>query len=85
MEPHDTPSATERGIPATHALVVLSGMANGRTRRHVYLNLPSAQLAVERAAARGLPASLHLVRLVPVPLVMLEDLPADVAPVARRG
>jgi hypothetical protein len=62
------------GERADHALVVVAGIANGGTRRRVYFNLPSAHLAVERAHRRGLRASLHLVRLVPVPMAALDEL-----------
>ena len=50
------------------ALVVLAGLANGGTRRRVMFSLPNAQRAVDRTHTRGLPASLHLVRLAPVDL-----------------
>lgn len=53
-------------LPTTHALLVTTGLRTGGVRRHVYFNLPSAQRALERAARRGVPASVHLVRLAPV-------------------
>ncbi|WP_155892993.1 hypothetical protein [Intrasporangium chromatireducens] len=70
-------SAASLAETADHALVVLAGIRNGGTRRRVYFNLPSAHLAVERAHRRGLPASLHLVRLLPVPMADLDSLGHD--------
>lgn len=58
---------------ADHALVVLTGLRRGGTRRNVYFSLPSAQAALARAAARGVAASVTLVRLVPVPFVALDE------------
>ena len=70
-------SAASLAEKADHALVVLAGIRNGGTRRRVYFNLPSAHLAVERAHRRGLPASLYLVRLTPVPIADLDSLGHD--------
>lgn len=61
-----------------HALVVLRGLRNGGTRRRVFYSLSSAQSALARAEAAGVPASVHLVRLVPVPFVALDELDGGV-------
>lgn len=62
---------------AAFALVVLAEMSNGQVRRRVMFSLPNAQRAVERTRARGLSASLHLVRLLPVPMADLDSLALD--------
>lgn len=62
---------------AAYAIVVLAGMRNGGSRRRVFSNLPNAEKAVERCTGRGLPASLHLVRLLPVPMADLDSLDLD--------
>lgn len=64
---------------ADYALLVLSGLRNGGTRRNVYFSLPSAQAALDRAARRGVPASLTLVRFTPSGHVRLDELPEAVA------
>lgn len=56
---HDTPA---EHLPA-YALLVRTGP--GRLNRRLYLSLPAAVKAAERAQERGHAATLELVRLVP--------------------
>lgn len=61
-------TGTEAGdaLEAALCVFVVTRDPQGRTRRRPYLNLPSAERAVDRAAERGDAAQLVLVRLVPV-------------------
>lgn len=65
--PDVTPGALDAASVVRDALVVVVTTATGRTRRRVYLNLPSAQRAVDRSIERGVPAELVLCRLQPEP------------------
>ena len=50
---------------ADYALLVVSGLRNGGTRRSFYFSLPSALKAMDRAASRGVTASIALVKFTP--------------------
>lgn len=76
----DTEAATQRtlithgehtGLSRAEAINRVTGayavVVAGKTiRRHLYLNLPSAERAVQRAEARGHTAHMILVRLTPI-------------------
>lgn len=54
------------------ALLVVSGLRGGGVRRKVVFTLGAALRCLELAAARGVPASVALVRLAPVERVDLD-------------
>lgn len=54
------------------ALLVVSGLRGGGVRRKVVFTLGAALRALDLAAARGVPASVALVRLQPVERVDLD-------------
>lgn len=54
------------------ALLVVSGLRGGGVRRKVVFTIAAAMRALDLAAARGVPASVALVRLAPVERVDLE-------------
>ena len=60
-----------------HALLVTRTIRGGGVRRRVMFSLPSAQAAVIRAEAAGHPATITLVRLLPVGHVDLDGLGGD--------
>lgn len=59
---------------ADYALLVVSGLRNGGTRRSFYFSLPSALKAMDRAASRGVTASIALVKFTPAGHLDLEDI-----------
>ena len=59
---------------ADYALLVVSGLRRGGTRRTFYFSLPSALKAMDRAASRGVDASIALVKFSPVGHVDLDGL-----------
>lgn len=59
---------------ADYALLVVSGLRNGGTRRSFYFSLPSALKALDRAASRGVVASITLVKFTPAGHLDLHDL-----------
>ena len=58
---------------ADHALLLVRGIKGGGTRRRVMFSLPHAHRALGTARAQGYPASLALVRLLPVGHVDLNE------------
>ena len=62
---------------ADHALLLVRGIKGGGTRRRVMFSLPHAHRALETARSQGYPASLALVRLLPVGHVDLEAVDHD--------
>ncbi|WP_434966801.1 hypothetical protein [Janibacter indicus] len=62
---------------ADHALLLVRGIKGGGTRRRVMFSLPHAHRALETARSQGYPASLTLVRLLPVGHVHLDELGGD--------
>lgn len=59
---------------ADYALLVVSGLRNGGTRRSFYFSLPSALKAMDRAASRGVTASITLVKFTPTGHVDLDSI-----------
>jgi len=57
-----------------YALLVVAERSDGVVTSQVYTNLTAAERKVTRTRERGLTATLTLVRLVPVPRIVLEDL-----------
>lgn len=64
LDPVMVPSTTDE--PALNAHVVIVSTSDGKAHRRVYLGLPSAEKAPQRAEGRGYALTLHLCRLVPV-------------------
>ena len=60
-----------------HALMVLAERADGIVVTQLYQHLTAAERRVRRTRERGLAASMHLVRLTPVPWTAAVDLPLD--------
>lgn len=60
-----------------HALLVTRTIRGGKVRRRILLSLDAAQRAAERAEAAGHPATITLVRLLPVGHVGLDELGGD--------
>ncbi|MFF5323942.1 hypothetical protein ACFY2Y_09460 [Janibacter hoylei] len=56
------------------ALLVTTGLRGGGVRRRVVFTVGAATRALDLAAARGVPASVALVRLEPVERVNLDGL-----------
>lgn len=56
------------------ALLVVTGLRNGGVRRKVVFTIAAALRALDLAAARGVPASVALVRLQPVERVDLDGI-----------
>lgn len=69
--PADLSAALER---ADMALLVVTGLRNGGVRRKVVFTIAAALRALDLAAARGVPASVALVRLQPVERVDLDGI-----------
>lgn len=64
-----TPAEAGDAIDGALAVFVVTRDVEGRTKRRPYLNLPSAQRAVERATDRGHAAHVVLVRMQAVAVV----------------
>lgn len=60
-----------------HALMVLAERADGIVVTQLYQHLTAAERRVRRTRERGLAASMHLVRLTPVPWTAAVDLALD--------
>lgn len=55
-------------------LLVVAERSDGIVTSQVYMNLPAAERKVTRTRERGLTATLTLLRLVPVPHIVPDDL-----------
>lgn len=62
---------------ADHALLVTRVIRGGKVRRRILLSLDAAERAADRAEAAGHPATITLVRLLPVGHVDLDELRLD--------
>lgn len=60
-----------------HALLVTRSIRGGKVRRRILLSLDAAQRAADRAESAGHPATITLVRLLPVGHVDLDELRLD--------
>ena len=70
----DSTDLARRARRHDYAVRVVSQRRDGVLVTQFYSNLPAAEAKVLRTRERGLMASLSLVRLVPVPFVMLDEL-----------
>lgn len=70
----DSTDLARRARRHDYAVRVVSQRRDGVLVTAFYSNLPAAEAKVLRTRERGLMASLSLVRLVPVPFVMLDEL-----------
>lgn len=75
--PDDTDARLARARRHDYAVLVLAERADGIVVSQVYQHLSAAERRVRRTRERNLAASMHLVRLVPVPWSAAVDLALD--------
>ncbi|QOK21392.1 hypothetical protein IGS73_09380 [Janibacter indicus] len=74
MNTSDHRTLAARARRHDHGVLVLAERRDGVVTSQVFANLDAAERKVTRTRARGLAASLVLVRITPVPHVTLDEL-----------